>query len=306
MSHSPPTRQLGKTGPCVPAIGLGLMGFSMHYGPPPDDTSRFAFLDRALELGATFWDTADMYGDSETLLGQYFAQTGNRDKIFLATKFGFEKGSINEINSSAAYLKQACESSLRLLQTDHIDLYYMHRANPSTPIEETMRGMLELQKEGKIKYIGLSEVSANTLRRACKVGRVDAVQIEYGPSELAIEKNHLLATCSELGVAVVAYSPLGRGLLAGAKDFSAEGDWRGMFPRFTGDLCIAWCLSQERVIPIPGTKKVRYLEENVAAAEVRLSEEEEREVRSIVAGIEGLRVPEGFEYQCFVNTVEEQ
>ncbi|KAF2165741.1 hypothetical protein M409DRAFT_67094 [Zasmidium cellare ATCC 36951] len=299
MPSTLPTRQLGKNGPSVPAIGLGLMGLSMHYGPAPKDEERFKFLDRAIELGATFWDTADMYGDSETVLGNYFARTGTRDKIFLATKFGFEKGSINNINSSAEYLKQACDESLKSLQTDYIDLYYMHRVNPRTPIEETMRGL-----------------------------------IEYGPSELSIETpagTDLLATCRDLGVAVVAYSPLGRGLLGGAQDFSAEGDWRGMFPRFTGEvfsanqrvvqqlgalvrgkgcttaqLCLAWVLAQEGVVPIPGTKKVKYLEENVAAAAVGVSAEEEREVRRIVEGVQGLRVPEGFLYQCFVDTDEEK
>ncbi|KAJ4413890.1 hypothetical protein N0V82_008245 [Gnomoniopsis sp. IMI 355080] len=337
-THSLAVRQIGKNGPVVPALGLGLMGMSALYGKPPSDDERFAVLDRAVEIGATNWDSSDMYGDNEELLGKWFKRTGKRSEIFLATKFGFLKGSSSEIDSSAAFCKKACQESLKTLGTDYIDIYYMHRANPKTPIEETMRALVELKKEGKIKYIGLSEVSANTLRRACKVGQVDALQVEYSLFDLDIEgETGILDACRELGVTVVAYAPLGRGLLTGALDtkasVSGDGDYRAaLFPRFSDEnlaanlrvvnqlkalaatkgctaaqLAIAWLLKQgPHVLPIPGTKRIKYLEENVGALQVQLTDEEESQMRAIVAQVAGERVPDFAKYQCFVDTVEEK
>ncbi|KAF3397430.1 Aldo-keto reductase yakc [NADP] [Talaromyces pinophilus] len=326
-----PLRRLGKNGPQVPALGLGLMGMTWNfYGNTPSDEERFAVLDRAVEIGATSWDTSDLYGDGEELLGKWFKRTGKRDKIFLATKFAFVKGSPNfAVDSSAAYCKKACAESLKLLGTDYIDLYYLHRPNPNTPIEETVRAMAELKAEGKIKYLGLSEVTSTTLRRACKVAHIDAVQVEYSAFVTHIEEEsgtNLLATARDLGVAVVAYSPLGRGILTGAyntKDsVSAEGDQRtGMgYPMFAegnleanaklvgklkdiadrkdctlGQLAIAWLLKQgDHIIPIPGTKRIRYLEENWGALQVELTDEEEAEMRKLIkdTGVAGGRVPE--------------
>ncbi|KAI8625480.1 putative aldo/keto reductase [Xylariaceae sp. FL1651] len=332
-------RKLGSQGPAIPAVGLGLMGFSIHYGPAPSDEERFAVLDRALELGATHWDSSDMYGDCEELLGKWFKRTGKRDQIFLATKFGFVKGSMSEIDSSAAYCKKACAESLKSLGVDYIDLYYVHRANPNTPIEETMRALLELKSEGKIKHIGLSEVSSTTLRRASKIGHVDAVQIEYSPFDLDIESEsgtNLMATCRELGVAIVAYAPLGRGLLTGTlsdkESISSDGDWRSLYPRFSGEnldanirvasqfkaladrkgctaaqLSIAWVLKQGKdVLPIPGTKKIKYLEDNFTATSVSLTDEDEKEIRKIVSAVVGERVPDFAKPQTYVDTVEEK
>ncbi|KAH7303539.1 putative aldo/keto reductase [Stachybotrys elegans] len=338
VTQNVPLRRIGKNGPLVPGMGLGLMGMSSLYGTPPSDEERFAVLDRAIELGATHWDSSDIYGDNEELLGKWFKRSGKRDQVFLATKFGFLKGSSTEIDSSAASCKNACAESLKLLGVDYIDLYYMHRANPKTPIEETMRALLELKHEGKIKHIGLSEVSSNTLRRACKVGQVDVVQIEYSAFDLDIESSkgtNLMATARELGVTIVAYAPLGRGLLTGALDskqsISSEGDYRNIFPRFSDEnvaanikvvnefkamavnkgcspaqLAIAWVMKQgPDLIPIPGTKRVKYLEENVGALHIQLTHEEEAEVRRIVSGVKGERVPDWATYQCYVDTVEE-
>ncbi|KAI1406983.1 putative aldo/keto reductase [Hypoxylon sp. FL1857] len=338
-----PLRQLGKNGLKVPAVGLGLMGMSMLYGVPPSDEERFKVLDRALELGATNWDTSDMYGDSEVLLGKWFKRTGKRNQIFLATKFGFVKGAPNfeTFDTSYEYTKKACAECLRIMGIDYIDIFYMHRANPKTPIEETMRALAELKAEGKIKGIGLSEVSSTTLRRACKVAQVDAVQSEYSPFELAIEGpegTNLLATARELGVAIVAYSPLGRGMLTGAfnksESFANEGDWRAAFPRFSGEnfaanvklvnqfksladkkgctpaqLAIAWLLKQgDDIIPIPGTKKIKYLEENWGALNVHLTDAESAEIRRFVetAKVAGARGPDGTEKTFFADTVEEK
>uniref|UniRef100_A0A8H7N3H6 NADP-dependent oxidoreductase domain-containing protein n=1 Tax=Bionectria ochroleuca TaxID=29856 RepID=A0A8H7N3H6_BIOOC len=332
------TRKLGQHGPTIPAIGLGLMGLSVFYGKPGSDEERFTLLDKALELGATHWDSAALYGDSEVLLGKWFKRTGKRDQIFLTSKFGFAKGFADPtvIDSSGEYCKKSCQESLDRLGTDYIDLYYMHRANPATPIEDTMRGMAELKREGKIKYIGLSEVSSSTLRRACKIAHVDAVQIEYSPFVLDVENSvgtHLLKTCRELGVAVVAYSPLGRGILTGAfstkESFQKDGDYRTIMPWFQDDnfdrnvtlvsqfreladkkgckpsqLAIAWLLKQgDDIIPIPGTKQIKYLEENWASQYVQLTDEDEKEIRRFVeaAEVAGPRGAPGF-----ADTAEEK
>ncbi|KAL3420596.1 aldo/keto reductase YakC [Phlyctema vagabunda] len=331
------TRQLGKQGPQVCALGFGVMGLSAFYGKAEPDEKRFEVLDRAYELGQNFWDSADMYADSEDLLGAWFKRTGKRDEIFLATKFANKadgKGGF-EVNSSPAYAKEACEKSLQRLGISTIDLYYCHRVDGVTPIEKTVEAMVELKKAGKIKYLGLSEVSSETLRRACKVHHIDAVQIEYSPFTIDIEdpKIALLATCRELGVATVAYSPLGRGFITGQfrspADFG-EGDFRVFLPRFSeenfrknlklvdeisslaeqknctpGQLTLAWLLAQgEDIIPIPGTKKIKYLEENLGALDIKLTEAENKAIRKVVdaAEVHGSRYPEGMAASLFADT----
>jgi aryl-alcohol dehydrogenase-like predicted oxidoreductase len=283
-----------------------------------------------------------MYADCETLLGKYFKhRPGAREKVFLVTKFGMIKGSITEIDSSGAYAKQACDASLGLLGVDSIDLYYAHRVNANTPIEETMRALVELKAAGKIKHIGLCEVSSATLRRACAVAHVDAVQAEYSLFERGIESidgPELLSVARELGVAVVAYSPLGRGLLTGAittaESISGKDDLRSLYmPRFQGEnlranikvveelkkiadrkgctaaqLAIAW-VGKQGVIPIPGTKKIKYLEENWGALKVELSDAEEKEIRSLVEGgnnVAGERAVDFAKPQFFVDTIAEE
>jgi len=313
------------------------MGLSAFYGKPASDEERFKVLDRALELGQTNWDSADMYLDSEDLLGKWFKRTGKRDQIFLATKFGNKMvDGVRSVDSSPEYTKEACATSLKRLGVKQIDLYYCHRVNKETPIEKTVQAMVELKNEGKIKYLGLSEVSADTLRRACKVHHIDAVQIEYSPFAIDIENPsvNLLKTCRELGVATVAYSPLGRGFLTGAyrspTDFE-EGDFRTFAPRFSaenfpknlklvdsisalakkknctpGQLTLAWLLAQgDDIIPIPGTKKIKYLEENLGALDVKLSASEEKEIRAEVEKTEvhGSRYPEAFMASLFADTV---
>ncbi|CAL3973398.1 hypothetical protein PZA11_005648 [Diplocarpon coronariae] len=342
MSPTIPTRHLGKDGPFVPALGFGLMGLSAFYGKPQSDEERFKVLDRAWELEGRFWDTADMYGDSEELVGKWFAKTGKRGDIFLATKFankisGAGKEIKMSIDSSPEYCKEACEKSLKKLGVETIDLYYCHRVDTKTPIEKTVEAMVELKKAGKIKYIGLSEVSSATLRRAEKVHHIDAVQIEYSPFAIDIEQPQvkLLEICRELGVAVVAYSPLGRGLLTGAykspADFE-EGDFRKHAPRFSeenfpknlqlvegiqslaakkgctaGQLTLAWLMAQgDDIIPIPGTKKVKYLEENLGAVNVDLTKAEVKEIRDLVenAEVHGTRYPETMMSSLFADTPE--
>ncbi|KAH9207398.1 NADP-dependent oxidoreductase domain-containing protein [Leptodontidium sp. 2 PMI_412] len=330
------TRQLGKDGPKVPALGFGLMGLSAFYGKADTDEERFKVLDRAVELGETFWDSADAYGDSEELVGKWFTATGKRDQIFIATKFGARPvvdGGFR-IDSSPEYVKEACENSLKRLGVECIDLYYCHRVG-DTPIEQTVEAMAELKKDGKIKYLGLSEVSSETLRRACKVHHISAVQVEYSPFALDIEHPdiYLLKTCRELGVAVVAYSPLGRGMLTGAyksaNDFE-EGDFRTFAPRFSaenfpknlkltedlskiaskkrctaGQLTLAWLLAQGNdIFSIPGTKKIKYLEENLGALDVKLSEEDVQEIRELVEAVEvhGHRYPEVMRGSLFADT----
>ncbi|KAF7557121.1 hypothetical protein G7Z17_g931 [Cylindrodendrum hubeiense] len=323
-----PLRTLGESGPQVPAIGLGCVPMSGGYGAIPNDEERFEILDRAYELGATHWDSADIYGDNEVLIGKWFKRTGLRHKIFLSTKFGMVKDTgFKVFNSTAEYAREACEASLKAIGTDYIDIYYLHRPNPDTPIEVTMRALAQLKEEGKIRHIGLSEVSSTTLRRACKISAVAAVQMEYSPIVLDVEGpagTNLLATCRELGVSLVAYSPLGRGLLT--ETFSNNevgGDKKDMrqafFPRFqeanresnvklvkhfkaladkkgctTSQLSLAWLMKQgEEVIPIPGTRKIKYLEENWAALKIHLTDEEEAEIRRLVeaTGMVGSRSP---------------
>lgn len=319
-----PTRQLGANGPRVTGMGIGLMGLSVFYGTVPSDEERFAFLDHVYASGERFWDTADMYGDSEDLLGKWFRlHPGRREEIFLATKFGNLPNWT--IRSDAAYVYEAFAKSQRRLGVDVIDLYYVHRVDGKTPIEETMAALVDLKNQGKIRHIGLSEVSAATLRRAHAVHPVAAYQIEYSPFCTDIERPEigLLRTCQELGIAVVAYSPLGRGMLTGQlrrTDQFEAGDYRTSAPRFSaenlpqnlalvdavaalaaakkitpGQLSLAWLLRQgDMVIPIPGTKRIPYYDENMAALDVELTDAEEAAVRKAIDAVDvvGTRYPE--------------
>jgi aryl-alcohol dehydrogenase-like predicted oxidoreductase len=317
-------RTLGPDGPQVSAIGLGCMGMSAFYGST-DEAESLRTIDRALELGCDFLDTSDMYGPhtNEELLSR--ALSGRRERVFLATKFGIRlQGDPprRSIDGSPAYVRSACEGSLQRLGTDHIDLYYQHRVDPNTPIEETVGAMAELVKEGKVRHIGLSEASAETIRRAHAVHPLTAVQSEYSLWTRDIEQD-VMPTLQELGIGLVAYSPLGRGFLSGR--FSSpeeldEGDFRRHGPRFTGEnlrqnlklaedvkamaaelgitpgqLALAWVLARgEQIVPIPGTKRVGYLEENLAAAEVSLDQDKVREIAEALPPAAGDRYdPEG-------------
>ncbi|CAB4440585.1 unnamed protein product [Rhizophagus irregularis] len=290
-------RELGKTGVKIPSIGLGCMGMSAYYGSF-DEQENIKLLNRSIELGCTFWDTADIYGlgDNEILLSKVLKE--RRNEVFLCTKFGIVRGPNGEfkgISGTPEYIRQACESSLKRLGVDCIDLYYQHRVDPNTPIEVTVGTLAELVKEGKIKYIGLSECSAATLRRAYKVHPIAAVQMEYSPWTLDIETNGIMEACRELGITIVAYSPLGRGFLTGKyksiDDFEPD-DFRRTVPRFQ-----AWVLAQgDNIVAIPGTKKIKYLEENFEAVKIHLSSEELSEIRQIINSIEitGARYDENF------------
>ncbi|KAK4556284.1 hypothetical protein LTR86_006428 [Recurvomyces mirabilis] len=332
-----PTRKLGDDN--VSALGLGCMGMSFAYSSfgGYDDKQSTEVLTRSADLGCTFWDTSDVYGPhtNEKLIGKWFKDTGRRKEVFLATKFGNLRDSQGNptVRGDKEWVKQACHDSLERLGVDYVDLYYQHRVDNKVPIEETVQAMVDLKKEGKIRYLGLSECSAKTLRRACKVHPIAAAQMEYSPFALEIESEQtdFLKTARELGVKIIAYSPLGRGFLTGTIQSRSDldpSDNRFSHPRFSeehfgdnlklanilgeiamkkgctpGQLSLAWVLAQgDDFIPIPGTKRVKYLEENLQAADVQLSKDEEVEIRKAiesVGGSKGARYPAAMMSRCF-------
>ena len=314
-------RKLGSEGLAVPELGLGCMGMSFAY-TGGDDTESTATIERALELGVTHLDTADMYGPwtNEELVGRAIA--GRRDHVVLASKFGNEVDEggrlAGRVNGRPEYLRKAVDGSLRRLGVDHIDLYYQHRVDPDTPVEETFGALGELVAAGKVRHLGISEAAPLTIRKAHATYPLSAVQTEYSLFSRDVEENGVLDTVRELGIGFVAYSPIGRGFLSGAirsVEDLPEDDWRRNAPRFSQEniaknldvvdkvtelarekgatpaqLAIAWVLAQgDDIVAIPGTKRRRYLEENVGAVDVRLSEEELAELdrlspRGVAAG----------------------
>ncbi|MGO9321933.1 MAG: aldo/keto reductase [Solirubrobacteraceae bacterium] len=319
------TRTLGPEGPEVSEIGLGCMGMSAFYGAA-DEQEAVQTIHRALDLGCNFLDTSDMYGPhtNERLVGRAIKE--RRDEVFLATKFGIKleptaDGTLlRSIDGSPAYVRSACEGSLQRLGVERIDLYYQHRVDPNTPIEDTVGAMAELVAAGKVRHLGLSEASAETIRRAHAVHPITAVQTEYSLWTRDVE-SEILPTLEELGIALVAYSPLGRGFLSGrfhSPEELDEGDFRRYGPRFTGanlvenrklaervrelasekgltpgQLALAWVLHRgEHIVPIPGTKRVAYLEENLRAADVELSDEEVLRIAETVPTATGDRYDE--------------
>ncbi len=317
-------RRFGKNGPEVTAIGLGCMSLSGTYGPS-DDAAGVALVQQAIELGVDHLDSSDMYGwgQNEELLGR--ALKGRRDKIVLVTKFGQTQnpGGANGVNGRPEYVRQACEASLKRLQTDHIDVYFQHRVDPAVPVEETVGAMARLVEQGKVRHLGLCEATPERIAAAHKVHPIAAVQSEFSLLYRE-EATATRAVTRDLGISFVAYAPLGRSLLAGVvPDFAnlAAGDTRARHPRFAGDnfaknrvfvegleaiaadrrctvaqLCLAWLLAQgEDVLPIPGTKQLARLEENLGALDITLTAEEAAAISQVipVGAAAGMRYPEG-------------
>ncbi|KAJ7602515.1 NADP-dependent oxidoreductase domain-containing protein [Mycena polygramma] len=329
------TRKLGPNGPSVSAIGLGAGGFSGVFYGKSDKAEILELLTYAADRGLTFWDTADYYGASEGIIGEWFAATGRRSEIFLASKWGAgdlrEGPNKGKVCSEPSYIVYALQQSLKALQTDHIDLYYQHRVDPAVPIEIVLETLRPFVESGVVKWLGLSEASAATLRRAKAVPgigeKVVACQQEYSPFELGVESSGVLEAANELGVAVVPYSPLGRGLITGRyrslDDFEA-GDLRRLLPRFSvenfpknlalvahfealgvkygaspSQIALAWILAQNPYfVPIPGTRAIARLEENAHSAEITLSPEDVAAIRKLVEeadehGARHINIPEG-------------
>jgi len=306
------TRKLGRSGPEVSAIGLGCMGMAAFYGQASDEAQATAVIHRALDLGVTFLDTAEMYGPHTNEIQVGKALADRRDKAFVATKFGIgynaERTGLT-IDGSPANVRRAIDGSLKRLGMDHVDLYYLHRVDADTPIEETVGAMGELVKEGKVRFLGLSEASPETLRRGHAEHPITALQTEYSLWSREPE-DELFATCDELGIGFVPYSPLGRGFLSGeitSIEDLAEGDFRRSNPRFQGEnfhknidlvhavakiaadkgvtaaqLALAWVLVQgETLVPIPGTRRIRTLEENAAAADLVLTADDLARIEAV-------------------------
>jgi len=317
-------RRLGNTEREFPTIGLGCMGLSEFYGPPMEQSAAIRLLHGAIELGVVHFDTAEMYGiggANETLLGEAFAD--RRDRVFIATKFGptrnFETGEFTGLDGSRESCRRAVEGSLRRLRTDVIDLYYLHRVDPATPIEETVAAMAELVAEGKVRAIGLSEASGETIRRAAKIHPISAVQSEYSIFSRDIEAD-VIPSCLDVGASLVAYSPLGRGMLTGRfkTESLGKGDWRLTTPRFQGEayaanvalvdeieavastksctpaqVALAWVIGRgEHVMILTGTTKLENLKSNLGTYEVELSDDEQTTLDALADRVMGDRYDE--------------